>query len=63
MNGAVPKLPLMSLRRGQGNLQLLHMESVYVLKLSFLRDFRRFIAALPKIQGFWKIIPRLLLHC
>jgi hypothetical protein len=55
--------PLMPLRRGQGNLQLLHMESVYVLKLSFLRDFRCFTAALPKIQGFWKITPCLLLHC
>ena len=56
-------LPLMPLRCGQGNLQLLHMESVYVLKLSLLRDFRGFTAALPKIQGFWKIIPCVLLHC
>jgi len=39
-----------------------YMESVYVLKLSFLRDFRGFTAALSKIKGFWKITTYLLLH-
>jgi hypothetical protein len=54
MNGAVHLLPLMSLRRGQGNLQLLRMESVYVLKLSFLRDFRVSQLRCPRFRAHGK---------
>jgi hypothetical protein len=56
MNGAVPLFPLMPLRRGQRNLQLLHMVSVYVLKLSFLRVLGVSQLLCPRLRASGKLL-------
>jgi hypothetical protein len=56
MSGAVPLLPLMPLQRGQGNLQLLHMELVCVLKLLFLWDFRVSQLRYPRFRASGKLL-------